>query len=148
MAQFVPYALPNGKVKRIPMAEINKLMQFLQLSKDEAIQVYLEDEGDLINEEQEALEAKAKENRITATIHQAKAKPEYKEKTQSERVKKDDKVKENIITQLAQTLEGIAGVDKIEIVNNTKLITFSIGEENFKLDLIRHGARKKKNEGQ
>lgn len=131
---YTPYKLPNGKVVRIPMEEINKQMRLLKLSKDEAIQMYLEDEGYLKNEEQEALERKAKENRITATIHQAKA--EYKEKTQRERVKKDDPTKEGIIKAIAEMLPSV-NAENVEIVNAGKLITFTIGADKYKLDLIR-----------
>lgn len=132
---YTPYKLPNGKVVNIPMEEVNKSMRLLKLSKDEAIQMWLEDEGYMENEEQEALERKAKENRITATIHQAKA--EYKEKTQRERVKKDDPTKEGIIKAIAELLPTVGAVD-IEVVNIGKIITFQIGEDRYKLDLIRN----------
>ena len=59
----------NGKNINIPDADIERSMKSLELTKEEAIQVWLEDEGYLENEEQEELERKAKENRITATIH-------------------------------------------------------------------------------
>ena len=131
---YTPYKLPNGKVVNVPMEEVNKSMRLLRLSKDEAIQMWLEDEGYMENEEQEALERKAKENRITATIHQAKA--EYKEKTQRERVKKDDPTKEGIIKAVAEMLPSL-NAENIEIVNAGKLITFTIGADRYKLDLIR-----------
>lgn len=121
MASFVPYKLPDGKVVRIPQDEINRNIAMLKLSKDEAIQLYLEDEGHIKNPEQEALEAKAKENRITATIHQAKA--DYKPKTQRERVVKEHPVKEEIITTIAQQLEQI-GATEIKVENKQKTITF------------------------
>lgn len=135
MASIVPYKLPSGKVVRVPMAEINKSMALLGLTKDEAIQMYLEDEGYLENEEQTALERKAKENRITATIHQAKS-TEVKQKTQKERVKKADPTKEGIIKAIAEMLPDLNATD-IVIVNEGKLITFKIGADEYKVDLIR-----------
>lgn len=135
MASIVPYKLPSGKVVRIPMAEINKSMALLGLTKDEAIQMYLEDEGYLENEEQTALERKAKESRITATIHQAKS-TEVKQKTQKERVKKADPTKEGIIKAIAEMLPDLNATD-IVIVNEGKLITFKIGADEYKVDLIR-----------
>lgn len=135
MASIVPYKLPSGKVVRIPMAEINKSMALLGLTKDEAIQMYLEDEGYLENEEQTALERKAKENRITATIHQAKS-TEIKQKTQKERVKKADPTKEGVIKAIAEMLPDLNATD-IVIVNEGKLITFKIGADEYKVDLIR-----------
>lgn len=135
MASIVPYKLANGKVVRIPMAEINKSMALLGLTKDEAIQMYLEDEGYLENDEQIALERKAKENRITATIHQAKS-TEVKQKTQKERVKKADPTKEGVIKAIAEMLPDLNATD-IVIVNEGKLITFKIGADEYKVDLIR-----------
>lgn len=131
---FTPYKLADGKIVRIPMEEINKQMRLLKLTKDEAIQMYLEDEGYIENEEQEALERKAKENRITATIHQARA--EVKQKTQRERVKKDDPTKEGIIKAIAEMLPSV-NAENIEIANAGKLITFTVGTDKYKLDLIR-----------
>lgn len=135
MASIVPYKLANGKVVRIPMAEINKSMALLGLTKDEAIQMYLEDEGYLENDEQIALERKAKESRITATIHQAKS-TEVKQKTQKERVKKADPTKEGVIKAIAEMLPDLNATD-IVIVNEGKLITFKIGADEYKVDLIR-----------
>ena len=136
MASIVPYKLDNGKVVRIPMAEINKSMTLLGLTKDEAIQMYLEDEGYLENDEQTALERKAKENRITATIHQAKS-TEVKQKTQKERVKNADPTKEGVIKAIAEMLPNLNATD-IVIVNEGKLITFKIGADKYKVDLIRN----------
>lgn len=138
MASIVPYKLANGKVVRIPMAEINKSMALLGLTKDEAIQMYLEDEGHLENDEQIALERKAKENRITATIHQAKS-TEVKQKTQKERVKKADPTKEGIISAIANTIGENADYSKV--VKDGKLIVFRIGDEYFRLDLTRYTAK-------
>lgn len=140
MASYVPYKLADGKVVRIPQAEIDRSMKMLHLSRDEAVTMYLEDEGYLVNEEQEELERKAKENRITATIHQAKA---YTPKTQRERVKKDDPTKEGIVKAIAEMLPDLNATD-IAIVNAGKLITFKIGADTYKIDLIRQRPPKDK----
>ena len=140
MASYVPYKLTDGKVVRIPQTEIDRNMKTLRLTRDEAITLYLEDEGYLVNEEQEELERKAKENRITATIHQAKA---YTQKTQRERVKKDDPTKEGIIKAIAEMLPDLNATD-ISIVNAGKLITFKIGADTYKIDLIRQRPPKDK----
>ena len=133
----IMYKLPSGKNVRISETEVNKSMALLGLTRDEAIQMYLEDEGYLENEEQEALERKAKENRITATIHQAKSTPDFKQKTQRERVKKDDPTKEGIIKAIAEMLPTL-NAENIEIVNAGKIISFTIGTDKYKLDLIRN----------
>ena len=51
----------NGKNIRIDDKQLDNLMKNLDLTKDEAIQMYLEDKGYLDNEEQLELDKKAKE---------------------------------------------------------------------------------------
>lgn len=130
---YIPYKLANGKVVKIPS---EGLAQYDAVCKTQAekVELWLFDHDYIENEEEKALTAKAKENRITATIHQAKA--EYKQKTQRERVKKDDPTKEGIIKAVAEMLPSL-NAENIEIVNAGKLITFTIGADRYKLDLIR-----------
>lgn len=135
------YKLPNGKTIRIDDKLIERNMAVLKISKDEAIQIYLEDEGYEVNEEQEELCKKAKDNRITATIHQAKA--EYTKKTQRERVVKPDPTKEGVIKAIAEMLPDLNATD-VKIENVGKLITFKLGEDKFKIDLVRQRPPKKK----
>lgn len=122
----------NGKKINIPDADIERSMKSLELTREEAIQMWLEDEGYLENEEQEELEKKAKENRITATIHQASAKDPRK-KTQKERVRKENPTKEMVIREIAAILPNFA--EDIEVLNVGKLISFRIGEDKFEIDL-------------
>ena len=63
----------KGKEINIPDEELDNLVDKLELSIEEAVQVWLEDEGYEVNEEVEALTQKAKDNKITATIHGARA---------------------------------------------------------------------------
>lgn len=123
----------NGKSIRIPDADIERSMKSLELTKEEAIQMWLEDEGYLENEEQEALEKKAKENRITATIHQASATNKVEKKTQKERCRKENPTKEMVIREIAALLPNFA--ENVEVLNVGKLIAFSIGEEKYEIDL-------------
>lgn len=122
----------NGKKIRIPDAEIEKSMKVLEISKEEAIQVWLEDEGYLENEEQEELCRKAKENRITATIHEASA-TTPKKKTQKERTRKENPTKEMVIAEIAKILPNFA--ENVQILNVGKLISFTIGENSYEIDL-------------
>ncbi|MCD8210446.1 MAG: hypothetical protein LUC37_02750 [Prevotella sp.] len=113
-------------------------MKTLNISKAEAIQVWLEDEGYLINDEQEALEKKAKQTRVTATIHQAKATT----KTQRERVHKEDPIKEQLIAAVANCL-GNFDCSHLSITNKSKTIEFTIDDDNYEFNLIRHRKPKK-----
>ena len=126
----------NGKTINIPDAELEKSMKLLGLSKEEAIEMYLEDEGYLENEEVEALTKKAKENK--AVDHGAKA---DKPRKQVKRERKPDVEKEKIIEILANCLknEGF----EAEITNKSKLIEFSVGENHYKLDLVKKRPPKK-----
>ena len=68
----------NKKEIEIPDEEIERLMDTLDLTEEEAIDTWLCDNDYEINEEEEELTKKAKANRITATIHEAKVEKERK----------------------------------------------------------------------
>ena len=127
----------NGKKLRIPDEQLDRICKGLNVSKEEAIDIWLEDEGYEINEEQEELDKKARASKITQTIHGARAKSNTKRTV----TRKADTTKEGIIKTLAETLESMA--ENVKIENAGKLITFKLGEDTFKLDLIRQ--RKPKN---
>lgn len=130
MAMYIDYELGNGKNIRIPKNVIEKYMKSLDLDEEGAIQVYLEDEGYEVNEEQEELTKKAKDNRITATIHKAEGK--IRERKKVERRANPDK--EDLIKGLAEYLGGVA--EDVKVTNIGKLIEFKYNDKMFKLDLI------------
>ena len=134
------YELKGGKRITIPDATIANYRKMLGLTHREAVQMWLEDEGYEVNAEQEALCQKAKENRVIATVHQARA---YTPKTQRERVKKADPTKEGIIAAIAEMLPTL-NAENVEIANAGKIITFTIGGDKYKLDLIRQRPPKEK----
>lgn len=131
----------NGQEKeiKIPEEDIKRTMKGLDCSVEEAIDIWLEDEGYVTNDEQEALCKKAKDNKITATIHAAKSLEERKPR---ERERKAAPRKEMIIAKLFQALKEIEGTENVVIENVGKIITFRIEDEEFKLDLVQR--RKKK----
>lgn len=131
MAVYTPYRLKGGKVVQVPNDEVSKLATALKISRSEAVEVWLYDEGYIENKEADELTAKAKENKIS---HNARA--EVKQKTQRERVVKEDKVKEAIIQAVADMLPNLQA-ENVVIEKKGKLITFTVGEDKFKLDLIR-----------
>ena len=127
----------NGKTLNIPDDFIQNAMKNLSIDEDEAIQLWLEDNDYEVNEEQMALDAKAKANVKVANIVKARAADPGKKKTQRERVKKEDPTKEGVIAALAKALPELANAENVTIVNAGKLITFTIGENTYKLDLVR-----------
>jgi hypothetical protein len=129
------------KTIKIPDAEIENAMKTLELTKEEAIQMYLEDEGYLENEEQEELIEKANSSGIMRTIHGAEDENKKTKKTQRERVRKEDPEKEMVIAEVAKLLPKFA--ENVQILNVGKLISFSIGENDYEFDLKRKRKPKK-----
>jgi len=134
MAKYIDYELEENQIIKIPQEDIDRLMKLPDIKTvDDACWVWCEDNGKIINEEQEKLDQKAKASRITATIHQAKAETQ-KERKKVER--KADQTKDSLVEQLADYLKT-SGIANVQIVKIGKLIEFDIGSEHFKLDLIR-----------
>lgn len=131
------YNLNNKEIK-IPDEDIVTLMKSLDLTKEEAIETWLDDNDYTVNEEVERLTKKAKDNRIMATIHEAKS-----DKPRAKRVveKKEDVVKEDIIKRTAEMLAAIA--ENVKITNVSKILEFDLNGDHFKFDLVRQ--RKTKN---
>lgn len=86
--------------------------------------------------EVQELETKAKENKIK---HGAKSETK-KERKPKER--KPDIEKEELIQDLAEFLK-YNSTENVVITNKTKLIEFDLGENHYKLDLIRQRKKKK-----
>lgn len=128
----------NGIKKNIPDIDIQKIMKGLEVSKEEAIQIWLEDEGVLHNEEQEQLEIKAQQSDVLRTIHDAESAKVTAKKmagtTSRKRTVKEQPDKEMLITNFSEMLEQI-GATEIIIENKTKLITFVYNGAPYKINL-------------
>lgn len=125
----------NGKKINIPNDEIENNIKILKISQEEAIQMWLEDNDYLVNDVVEELSAKAKVNKIN---HGAKAE---KPRKNVKRERKPDEEKENLIKILSDCLKN-AGFDA-KITNKSKIIEFNVGENHYKLDLIKQRPPKK-----
>ena len=136
--KFTTITLENGKTVKAETAYLHKIMEGLDVDMEEAVEIWLEDEGYEINEEQEALDRKAnaKENKV---------RPDVGAKKRTEpvvRTVKENPTKEMIIAKIAEALQGVAANLKIE--NKSKIITFKIEDEEYKIDLTQ---KRKKKEG-
>ena len=130
----------NGKNINIPDKEIEKAMKNLELTKEQAIEMWLEDEGYMDNEEQIALTQKVKDSGIMTTIHGASA--EKKEK--KDKKPKTVKISEEKQTLFANILENLQeNFENVEVLNQNKLISIKINDKTFKLDLIEQRKPKK-----
>jgi hypothetical protein len=133
------YTLPNGKTVNVPDSEIKSYMSKYELSENEAIQLYLEDEDLLENAELEELDSKAKKVKIN---HGASAVDKTEKKEKKPRTVKisDEKQQlfDNIYHFLVETYGG-----SVDILKENKLLTLKVGEKTFKVDLIEQRPPKK-----
>ena len=128
MEKHFKYELDNGKVVNVPLTQVDNLKKQLGITTNEAIVLWLEDNGYEINQEQQELDKKAKANKPKTN---AKATTERKKVV---RERKPNPDKEYIIGCIAEYLEDITTNVKIENVG--KLITFTYSNKDFKLDLV------------
>lgn len=125
-------SMENGKKYFMEVAKVDNLQKQLKISEFEAIEMWLEDNGYLVNEEQNTLDMKAKGNKVKLATSAEK----LKAKTQKERIVKSNPDKEYIVGVVAEFLEEIVGKDNVNIENKAKLITFNYKGEDYKLDLV------------
>ena len=130
----------NGKNINIPDKEIEKAMKSLELTKEEAIEMWLEDEGYMDNEEQIALTQKVKESGIMTTIHGASAEKKEKKDKKPKTVKISEE-KQELFKAILENLQE--NFENVEVLNPNKLISIKINEKTFKLDLIEQRKLKK-----
>ena len=134
MEKHFKYELDNGKVVNVPLKEVDNLKAHLKISTNEAIMLWLEDNGYEVNEELENLDKQAKAN---------KPKNVAKSSTERKKVVRERKLnptKENIIKALADFLPQIATDVKVE--NIGKIITFKVDDKEFKIDLVEKRVKK------
>ena len=136
--KVVVITLEDGREVKASTKYLENMVKNLGIDMEEAVLTWLEDEEYLINEEQEELNKASKGTRVGSVVG-AKAK---KQKTQKERAKKENPTKEMIIAEIAKVLPNFA--ENIVVENAGKLITFSIGEDEFKLDLVQRRKPKAK----
>lgn len=128
----------NGKNIKVNEEEIEKNMVILGITKDEAIQMYLEDEGYLENAEVQELTKKARINKTDKIV----ATDKTKERKKIERKEAEDPQKEAIIKQIYQTLRENDNIVDIKVTNKFKTIDFYVNNEYFSINLTRHRQKK------
>jgi hypothetical protein len=130
----------NCKQVTIPDGEIKNNMELLDLTEQEAINLWLEDNGYLDNQEQIELNEKAKQVKIDHDARAATAPKEKKPRT----TKVSDEKKELFAT-IVRNLDRAEGVERenVTILKENKLIEVKIGEKTFKIDVIESRPPKK-----
>ena len=129
----------NNKELNIPDEEIENLVKNLKITQEEAINIWLCDNEYINNEEIENLTQKAKENGTT----KIKARKNVENK-KTDRNRKENTTKSFIIDILFQKLAEIDNIYNLKVENKEKIITFSLNNNNYKLDLIQKRAEKPK----
>lgn len=127
----------NGNTIVIPDGEVNKLMSSLELSKQEAIDLWLSDNGYEDNEEQIELNEKASKVRILKEVDKKVPKKERKPVIKS--------VSDEKKALFSEILSGLQDVYKknVTVLTENKLISIKINGKTFKIDVIEQ--RKPKN---
>ena len=111
---------------------IDKQCELLDISIQEAVDMYLADNGVVENSEQNELDTKAKKVKIN---HGA---TESKERKKVERKREPNETKRAIISSLINAINEIEGVENAKITNVEKYIDFAIGDRTFTINLVEH----------
>lgn len=123
----------------IPDAEIDKMMDSLDISLEEACETILCDMGIEENETVEKLTAKAQKNRITNTIHDAKG-------VKKPRERKENPLKKEIIDSIRYYFSDKNNInftiDELIVRNDEKYIDFVSNGRSFTINLVEHRPKK------
>lgn len=111
---------------------IDKQCELLDISIQEAVDMYLADNGVVENTEQNELDTKAKKVKIN---HGA---TESKERKKVERKREPNETKRAIISSLINAVNEIEGVENAKITNAEKYIDFAVGDRTFTINLVEH----------
>lgn len=123
----------NGKEINIPDGDIKKLKISLDLSTEEAIEVWLDDHDYTVNEEAEEMTKKAKANRR----YEKSDAP--RKKTVKER--KVDHEKGGLLTAIKTAVEAFGGV--VSSVKNEAEFSFTFNGNSYTVKLVKHRPPKK-----
>jgi hypothetical protein len=113
-------------------------MKKLQISREEAEQLYEDDLADYIGEEGEQMTAKAKEVRRYEQGAEKKDRKPREKKIDAEKVAIID-----FIWGCMLNNTHIMELDNVNVINSQKEITFRVGENEYSLTLTKHRPPKK-----
>ena len=139
--KIIRIELEDGRKTNIAKDYLDRMVSNLDIDMEEAILTWLEDEGYLTNDEQEELCVAAKQNKVLSDVRKG-TRDTAKSKKKTERKVKENPTKEMIIAEINKTIAALDGVENVVIENKSKIITFNLNGESYKIDLIQ---RRKKN---
>jgi len=131
------------KGHNIPDAEIDKLMDKLDISLEDACETILCDMGIEEDEIVEKLTVKAQKNKVTSTIHNAKG----EKKERKAREKKENPLKKQIISAICDGIYAkldTFGTNNVNysIRNDEKYIDLVVNGREFTINLVEHRQKK------
>ena len=128
------HTLDNGKKVNIPDKELEKSMEKLELSLEDAIDLWLADNDYEIDEEQEELNEKAKKVKIQhdATMTKTRGKS-----TKPRTIKVSDAKKE-VFYQFSEFLKNFCEENpaSYSVLTENKMFQLKFGGETFKIDIV------------
>ena len=132
------YKLKNGRQIIIPDKELDKIVENLDATLEEAIDLWLDDNNIEINEEADALTAKVKEEYSDTTNYSnPRASVPRKKHASDEKKELFDTILQNL-TRCGDVMPA-----DIEVLNENKLISCTINGRKFKIDIIETRQKKK-----
>lgn len=123
----------NGKILNIPDKDLELLEKNLDISREEAIQCWLDDNDYTISEEEQELTKKAKIIR-----HYEKSDKERKKVTKERKV---DEEKKRFLDGFRIYVEGCGGI--VTNFKNEAEFSYNFGENEYTVKLIKHRKGKK-----
>lgn len=126
----------NGKSIIIPNEELENLMSKLDLTKEEAVQTWLEDNDFEENAEQQALDQKA--SKVKISVEARASAPKKEKQTRTTKVSDEKKA---LFDEIRSNLEDVYK-ENITVLKENKLLEVKIGEKKFKIDIIETRVKK------
>ena len=123
----------NGKILNIPDKDLEVLEKNLDISREEAIQCWLDDNDYTISEEEQELTKKAKTIR-----HYEKSDKERKKVTKERKVDEEKKYLLNLL------IEAVNQQNCIDNIKNEAEFSFTFNENAYTVKLIKHRPPKAK----
>lgn len=128
----------GNKSVNIPTSEIKNLMVKLDLTEEEAINTWLEDNNYQTNEEQASLDKIANQIKISRGADGEKKENPKPRKPREVKISDEKKQLFHIIYSALLEL----GSPNVEILKENKAFQCKIGEKLFKVDIIEHRTKK------
>ena len=123
----------NGKEINIPDKDISNLMASLDITKDEAIDTWLDDHDYIDNAEAEEMTKKAKQLR--------RYEKSDNERKKTVRERKVDAEKGGLLTAIKTAVEAFGGA--VSSVKNEAEFSFTFNDNSYTVKLVKHRPPKK-----